>query len=89
MLKTFFVWSFIAFPLAIALVWIAYRARFFLIGIMGIALVISVIWGLLRLSDVLHAATDGPAESPMVHPIVERIACSSGGTGIRPAPCGG
>lgn len=89
MLKTFFVWSFIALPLVIALAWIAYRARFFLVGILGIALAISAIWGLLRLSDFLHAATDGPVEGPMAHPIVERIACVNDGTGARPAPCGG
>ncbi|WP_207461220.1 hypothetical protein [Azospirillum sp. SYSU D00513] len=58
MLKTFFIWGFVVFPLAVALIWSLYRARFFVLGVAGIALVISMIWGVLRLTDRF----DRPAE---------------------------
>lgn len=52
MLKTLFVIGFVAIPLALAFILILYRARFFLLGIGAIVLLLMLIWGGLRIAAI-------------------------------------
>ena len=52
MLETLFIWGLVILPLAVALVLVAYRARYFVLGIAIIVLVMMLIWGILRLAVV-------------------------------------
>jgi hypothetical protein len=65
MLKTVFVWLFIAVPLASAIGLIGYRMRTFLLVVGLIILGAAGIWGTLRLGSVLDGWWHGtPAEPP-------------------------
>lgn len=50
MLQTLFITGFILVPLALAFVLIAYRARFFIVGVAAIALLLVLLWGALKLA---------------------------------------
>lgn len=50
MLQTLFITGFILVPLALAFVLIAYRARFFIVGVAAIALLLVLLWGGLKLA---------------------------------------
>lgn len=50
MLKTMFVFGFVAVPLVLAFMLILYRARYFLLGIAAIALLLVLLWGGLRIA---------------------------------------
>jgi hypothetical protein len=60
MLETLFIWCLILIPLGIAVVLIAYRARFFIVGIIGIVTLMMLVWAGLRFAAMLD---DGAAES--------------------------
>jgi hypothetical protein len=62
MLTTLFVWCFVAVPLGIAVVLIAYRARFFLAGVIGIITLMMLVWAGLRFAAMFDDAT---AHQPM------------------------
>lgn len=49
MLETLFIWGLILVPLGVAVVLIAYRARYFVLGVALIILLMMLIWGALRL----------------------------------------
>jgi hypothetical protein len=53
MLETLFIWGLIIIPLGIAVVLVAYRARYFVVGIGVIILVMMLIWALLRFGIML------------------------------------
>lgn len=50
MLKTLFITGFIVIPLVLAFVLIAYRARFFILGVAAITLLLMLLWGGLKLA---------------------------------------
>ena len=65
MLKTVFVWLFIAIPLASAVGLIGYRMRTFLLVLGLIVLAAAGLWGSLRLGSALDGWWQGtPAEPP-------------------------
>jgi len=75
MLETLFIWGLILLPLGIAIVLIAYRARFFILGIAGIALVLALIWAALRLGIM---SSQGPESTqPPAGSLLENIAYES------------
>ena len=82
MIKTVFVWLFIAVPLASAIGLIGYRMRTFLLVVGLIILGAAGIWGSLRLGSVLDGWWHGtPADPP---PCLEQPAgfSSSGKCGV-------
>ena len=54
MLETFFIWVFIILPLGVAVVLILYRARFFVVGMIVIATVMTLIWVGLRFAAMFN-----------------------------------
>ena len=50
MLQTLFITGFILVPLALAFVVIAYRARYFILGVAAIGLLLVLLWGGLKLA---------------------------------------
>lgn len=58
MLETLFVIGFVLIPLAIAVVLILYRARFLVIGLSAIVLVLVLIWMVLKASDIVERSFD-------------------------------
>jgi hypothetical protein len=62
MLKTLFVWCLVAIPLGIAVVLIAYRARFFMAGVIGIVTLMMLVWAGLRFAAMFD---DGRTHQPM------------------------
>lgn len=74
MLETLFIWSLIFVPLGIAVVLILYRARFFVVGIIGIVAIMMLIWAGLRFAAMFDDAPAGeePARSgPMA--LLDRV----------------
>jgi len=65
MLKTFFIATLVILPLAVAMALIAYRARYFVLGIAVIILVTMVIWAGIRVAAMVdknsEAVPSGPA----------------------------
>lgn len=70
MLHTMFITGFILVPLALAFVLIVYRARFFIVGVVAIVLLLVLLWGGLKLTvmwdernvpDVVDLQTDADA----------------------------
>ena len=59
MLQTLFITGFILVPLTLAFVMIAYRARFFIVGVAAIALLLVLLWGGLKLA-VMWDERHGP-----------------------------
>lgn len=58
MLETLFVIGFVLLPLAVAVVLILYRARFFVLGLAGIVAFLVVIWVVLKTSDIVERTFD-------------------------------
>ena len=81
MLKTVFLWLFIAVPLASAIGLIGYRMRTFLLVLGLIVLAAAGIWGSLRLGSALDGWWRGTAAAPP--PCLDQAARSS-----PPATCG-
>jgi hypothetical protein len=62
MLETLFISGLIILPLAVAVVLMLYRARFFVVGIIGIVAIMMLIWAGLRFAAMFDDSPDG--ESP-------------------------
>ena len=77
MLKTVFVWLFIAVPLAGAVGLIGYRMRTFLLVLGLIVLAAAGIWGALRLSSTLDGWWHGTPPDLTPPPCLEQPARSS------------
>lgn len=67
MLETLFVIGFVLLPLAIAVVLILYRARFLVIGLSAIILLLVLIWMVLKASDIVERTFD-PQEPALSMP---------------------
>jgi hypothetical protein len=65
MLKSFFLWGFVVVPLAIAIALIAYRARFVLVAIVALLLVMASIWTALRFEDSIAEWWNGAPPGTM------------------------
>lgn len=59
MLETLFIWGLILVPLGIAVVLILYRARFFVVGILGVVAIMMLIWAGLRFAAMFEEGPDG------------------------------
>jgi hypothetical protein len=59
MLETLFIWGLIVVPLGIAVVLILYRARFFVVGILGMVAIMMLIWAGLRFAAMFDGVPDG------------------------------
>lgn len=83
MLKTFFVSALVILPLALAVVLIAYRARYFVLGIGVVVFVVAVIWGGIRIAAMFE-----PDENPQsAGPVATPIACFDRAETVSPLPC--
>jgi hypothetical protein len=84
MVKTFFILALVVLPLAVAVALIAYRVRYFVLGIVAIAVVTALIWAGIRLAAMLDNSDE--ARSPPL----ERtsISCDVAKDGSRPVRCG-
>ena len=71
MLKTFFIATLVVLPLAVALALIAYRARYFVLGLVVIILVTMAIWAGIRVA----AMVDKDALSQPAEPASKPISC--------------
>jgi hypothetical protein len=69
MLETLFIWGLIIIPLGIAVVLVAYRARYFVLGIGVIILVMMLIWALLRFGMMLGEDSSSGATNNESQPI--------------------
>ncbi|MCK0209443.1 hypothetical protein MWN33_15520 [Starkeya koreensis] len=67
MLETLFVIGFVLIPLAVAVVLILYRARFLVVGLAGIVLVLVLIWMVLKASDIVERSFE-PREPALSMP---------------------
>ena len=75
MLETLLIWGLILLPLGIAIVLIADRARFFMLGIAGIVLVLALIWAALRLGIV--SSQEPQSTQPPAGSLLENISCEA------------
>jgi hypothetical protein len=55
MLETLFISGLIVLPLGVAVILILYRARFFVVGIIGIVAILMLIWAGLRFAAMNRA----------------------------------
>ena len=83
MLKTFFISTLVVLPLAVAIVLIAYRARYFVAGIAAIALLVMLVWGGIRVA----AMFDSGGESQSAGPGATPIACVDPSGAVTPLRC--
>lgn len=51
MLQTFFVWGFIILPLCAAIILMFFRARLFLLGVLGLVVAMALVWTAINLID--------------------------------------
>lgn len=58
MLETLFVVGFVLFPLTIAVILIAYRARFVILGIIALVLLLVLIWVALKAANIVDRTFD-------------------------------
>jgi hypothetical protein len=72
MLKTLFVAILVVLPLAVAVVLIAYRARYFVLGLAVIVVIAAVIWAGIWLNVFLSADTTGQPPDGGATPIACR-----------------
>ena len=84
MLKTLFISALVVLPLAVAVVLIAYRARYFVLGIAAIVLLVMLIWAGIRLAAML----DSGADSEPAGPVRTSISCFDKGAVKAPLRCG-
>jgi hypothetical protein len=59
MLETLFISGLIVLPLGVAVVLILYRARFFVVGIIGIVAIMMLIWAGLRFAAMFDGVPEG------------------------------
>jgi hypothetical protein len=83
MLKTFFISALVVLPLGIAVALIAYRARYFVLGIAVIVLVMALVWGGIRVAAML----DEDAGSQSAGPAPTPITCVDRADGATPFHC--
>ena len=84
MLKTFFIATLVVLPLAVALALIAYRARYFVLGVAVIVLVTMAIWAGIRVA----AMVDRDALSQPAEPASKPISCHQPEGAQPPFRCG-
>ena len=68
MLQTFFIWAFIALPLAIAVAVMLYRSRWFVLGIAAVAAAMALVWGILILATLVDRWLDRPPDAAAIVP---------------------
>jgi ABC-type Na+ efflux pump permease subunit len=83
MLKTVFIATLVVLPLGLAIALIAYRARYFVLGIVGIALLAVLMWGGIRLAAMFDEAPESQSAGPAVTP----IACVAADGTVMPLHC--
>ena len=83
MLETLFISTLVVLPLAVAVVLIAYRARYFVLGIAVIVLVVMVIWGGIRIAAMFDTNADTQSAGPAATP----IACVDPGDAVTSLHC--
>jgi hypothetical protein len=83
MLKTFFIAALVILPLALAVVLIAYRARYFVLGIGVVVFVVAVIWGGIRIAAMFEPDQSTQSAGPAATP----ISCVVRADGIATLPC--
>ena len=66
MLQTFFIWTFIVLPLAIAVAMMLYRSRWFILGVAAVAAVMAVVWGVLTLATSVDRWLDRPRDAAAI-----------------------
>jgi hypothetical protein len=59
MLETLFISGLIVLPLSVAVVLLLYRARFFVVGIIGIVAIMTLIWAGLRFAAMFDGVPEG------------------------------
>jgi hypothetical protein len=59
MLETLFISGLIVLPLGVAVILILYRARFFVVGIIGIVAILMLIWAGLRFAAMFDEVPEG------------------------------
>ena len=64
MLRTLFISGLVLLPLVIAVVLIAYRARYFVLGIAAIVVLMMLIWAGLRIASMLDEGGAGRPAGP-------------------------
>ena len=84
MLKTFFIATLVVLPLAVAVGLIAYRARYFVVGVVVIVLVTMLIWAGIRVAALM----DKDALSQPAEPASKPIACHERAGAQPPFRCG-
>ena len=84
MLQTFFIWTFIVLPLAIAVAVMLYRSRWFILGLAAVAAAMAVVWGVLTLATSVDRWLDRSPDAvrscpapkrrrvPILHPMIDR-----------------
>lgn len=84
MLKTLFIAALVVLPLAVAIALIAYRARYFVLGIAVIVFLVMLIWAGIRVAAML----DTSADSAPVEPARTAISCLERSVAEPPLRCG-
>jgi hypothetical protein len=83
MLKTFFIATLVVLPLAVAIGLIAYRARYFVLGVVVIVLVTMLIWAGIRVAAMM----DKDALSQPREPANTPISCREPAGALPPFRC--
>ena len=84
MLKPLFIATLVVLPLAVAVALIAYRARYFVLGIAAIVFLAMLIWAGIRVAAML----DKSADSEPAGPARTSISCRAGSAAEPPLRCG-
>jgi hypothetical protein len=69
MLKTVFIATLVVLPLGLAIALIAYRARYFVLGIAAIFLLAALMWGGIRVAAMLDESPESQSAGPASTPI--------------------
>jgi hypothetical protein len=83
MLKTFFISTLVVLPLAIAIVLIGYRARYFVVGIAAIVLLVMLVWSGIRVAAMFDSGDESQSAGPAATP----IACADASGAATPLRC--
>jgi hypothetical protein len=84
MLKTVFIATLVVLPLAVAIVLIAYRARYFVLGIAAIVFAAMLIWAGIRVAAMFDKSADSAAPGPAR----TSISCLDRSAAAPPLRCG-
>jgi hypothetical protein len=84
MLKTLFIATLVVLPLAVAIVLIAYRARYFVLGIAAIVFVAMLMWAGIRIAAMFDKSTDAGSAGPAR----TSISCVERSAAEPPLDCG-